>query len=80
MLTALEEAIERGDIPADSMTDDALRGFLSDYGRKFYGLEHASRQIRLTRGAARVEESLRGDGVEVVPFRAGEETWGVEWL
>jgi dihydroorotase len=40
----------------------------------------ATRQIRLTRGGAKVEESLRGEGVEVVPFRAGEETWGVEWL
>ncbi|KAK4104546.1 Dihydroorotase [Parathielavia hyrcaniae] len=80
VLTALEEAITRGDIPASSVTDDALKGFFSTYGRRFYGLEPATRQIRLTRGGARVEESLAGEGVEVVPFRAGDETWGVEWL
>jgi dihydroorotase len=80
VLTALEEAIARGDIPDSSVTDEVLRGFLSDYGRRFYGLPPNTRHIRLTRGGAHVEESLRGDGVEVVPFRAGEETWGVEWL
>ena len=62
------------------MTDDALRGFLSEYGRKFYGVPPATQQIRLTRGAAKVESSLKGAEVEVVPFRAGEATWGVEWL
>ncbi|KAL1840979.1 hypothetical protein VTJ49DRAFT_7585 [Mycothermus thermophilus] len=84
VLIALEEGIARGDIPAELVTEDALRGFFSEYGRRFYGLPPATRQIRLTRGAARIEESLRYEGeegsVEIVPFRAGEETWGVEWL
>ncbi|KAK4039172.1 putative dihydroorotase [Parachaetomium inaequale] len=80
VLTALEEAITRGDILASSVTDDVLKGFFSEYGRQFYGVPPATRQIRLTRNGAKVEESLRGEGVEVVPFRAGEETWGVEWL
>lgn len=80
VLTALEEAITRGDIPSDAVTEAALRGFLSEYGRQFYGVAPATRQIRLTRDGARVEESLRGEGVEIVPFRAGELTWGVEWL
>ncbi|KAH6840704.1 hypothetical protein B0I37DRAFT_221618 [Chaetomium sp. MPI-CAGE-AT-0009] len=80
VLTALEEAIARGDIPDGSVTEAALAGFLSQYGRQFYGVAPAARQIRLTRDGARVEESLRGEGVEIVPFRAGEQTWGVEWL
>lgn len=81
VLTALEEGIARGDIADGSVTDEALAGFLSEHGRRFYGLAPATRQIRLTRGAAAIDESLRGDGgVEVVPFRAGEPTWGVEWL
>ncbi|KAK3897266.1 putative dihydroorotase [Staphylotrichum tortipilum] len=80
VLTALEEAIARGDIPADSVTDDVLAGFFSVFGRQFYGVPAAERQIRLTKGGAKVEESLSGGGVEVVPFRTGEETWGVEWL
>lgn len=65
---------------ADDDDDAVLRGFLSEYGRRFYGLPPATRRIRVTRGAAMVEESLKGEGVEVVPFRAGERTWGVEWL
>ncbi|KAK4158519.1 putative dihydroorotase [Chaetomidium leptoderma] len=80
VLTALEEAIARGDIADSSVTEDVLKGFFSEYGRQFYGVPLATKQIRLTRGGARVEESLKGEGVEVVPFRAGEETWGVEWL
>ncbi|KAH6627113.1 hypothetical protein B0J18DRAFT_426546 [Chaetomium sp. MPI-SDFR-AT-0129] len=86
VLTALEEAIARNDIPPTSITDDVLSGFLSRYGRAFYGLSVGGLpEIRLTRGTARIEELLRGKGpdgaeVEVVPFRAGEVTWGVEWL
>ncbi|KAL2152657.1 hypothetical protein VTH82DRAFT_5841 [Thermothelomyces myriococcoides] len=82
VLTALEEAVGRGDIPAESVTDAALAGFLSEYGRRFYGVSPATRHIRLTRGGARIAESLKGDnsGVEIVPFRAGEQTWSVEWL
>ena len=80
VLTALEEAIARGDISADQVTDEVLAGFFSAYGRAFYGVAPATRQIRLTRGAAKVEEGLVGGGVEIVPFRAGEVTWGVEWL
>ncbi|GAB1315131.1 dihydroorotase [Madurella fahalii] len=84
VLTALEEALQRGDIPeaslADGKDESVLRGFLSEYGRKFYGVAPATQKIRVTRGAATVEESLKDEGVEVVPFRAGERTWGVEWL
>ncbi|KAL2259396.1 hypothetical protein VTK26DRAFT_6932 [Humicola hyalothermophila] len=85
VLTALEEAIARGDIPDSAVTDEALRGFLSEYGRNFYGVAPATRQIRLTRGTAKVEASLKGGegegaAVEIVPFRAGETIWGVEWL
>ncbi|KAL2118613.1 hypothetical protein VTJ04DRAFT_8273 [Mycothermus thermophilus] len=84
VLTALEEGIARGDLAAELVTEDALRGFFSDYGRKFYGLPPAKRQIRLTRDAAKIEEMLKYEGeegsVEIVPFRAGEGTWGVEWL
>ncbi|KAK4138881.1 Dihydroorotase [Trichocladium antarcticum] len=80
ILTALEEAVVRDDIHACAVTDSALAGFLSEYGRKFYGVAPATRQIRLTRGAATVEASLKGQGIEIVPFRAGEATWGVEWL
>ncbi|KAK0651590.1 hypothetical protein B0T16DRAFT_322857 [Cercophora newfieldiana] len=79
VLTALEEAIARNDIPSDSVTDSVLSGFLSTYGRAFYGVPPASRNILLTRGGAAIPESLKGDGAEIVPFRAGETTWSVAW-
>jgi len=79
VLTALEEAIARGDISSDSVTDAALAGFLSEHGRAFYGINKASQNILLTRGGQVIPESLKGEGAEIVPFRAGETTWSVEW-
>jgi dihydroorotase len=79
VLTALEDAIARNDIPSDSVTDSVLSGFFSTYGRTFYGVAPASRSILLTRGGHVIPESLKGEGAEIVPFRAGETTWGVEW-
>ncbi|KAM7203780.1 putative dihydroorotase [Rhypophila sp. PSN 637] len=81
VLTALEEAIVRGDIAsASEVTDDSLAGFFSTYGRSFYNIPQATQKIRLTRDGQTVLDSLKGTGAEIVPFRAGEKTWGVEWL
>ncbi|KAK4226628.1 putative Dihydroorotase [Podospora fimiseda] len=80
VLQALDEAISRGDIDESLVTDEVLAGFFSTYGRKFYGVAPATRNIKLTRDAATVEESLRGGGVEIVPFRSGEKIWSVEWV
>jgi len=92
VLTALEEAIGRGDIDESQVTDEFLAGFLGEWGREFYGVPPSTasvdgvsvpRLIRLTRGTAEVPPSLKADdgsGIEVVPYRAGERTWGVEWL
>ncbi|KAK1831641.1 putative dihydroorotase [Podospora conica] len=80
VLTALDEALARGDVAADAVTDEALAGFLSGYGRKFYGVAAAEGRIRVRRGAATVPGSFKGAGAEVVPFRAGEGMWGVEWV
>ncbi|KAK3365750.1 hypothetical protein B0T24DRAFT_636629 [Lasiosphaeria ovina] len=79
VLMALEEAIQRGDIGEDDVTEDSLVGFFGTYGRRFYGAEAADRKILLTRGGQVIAQSLKGDGAEIVPFRAGETTWGVEW-
>jgi len=79
VLAALEEAIARHDIPSDAVTEAALAGFFSEYGRAFYGVAKASRNILLTRGGQVIPDSLKGEGAEIVPFRAGETTWSVEW-
>ncbi|KAK3359028.1 hypothetical protein B0T25DRAFT_531754 [Lasiosphaeria hispida] len=79
VLTALEEGIARSDIGPNAVTDAALRGFLSEHGRAFYGVAPATRNVLLTRDGQTVAESFQGEGAEVVPFRAGERTWSVEW-
>ncbi|KAK4162438.1 putative Dihydroorotase [Cladorrhinum sp. PSN259] len=80
VLQALEEGIARGDLDESLVADEVLAGFFSTYGRKFYGVAPAAQNIKLTRDGATIEESLSGGGVEVVPFRAGQKTWSVEWL
>ena len=88
----MEEAVSRGDIEDSQVTDELLSGFMSEWGREFYGVIPSAtsldgsavlRRIRLSRGTAEIPLSLKADdgsGIEVVPYRAGERTWGVEWL
>jgi dihydroorotase len=55
---------------------DKLQGFVSDNGRKFYGLpakEGEEVVIRRAKGGEKVPGLIRGDGAEVVPFWAGKE-------
>ncbi|KAK1778873.1 hypothetical protein QBC45DRAFT_412696 [Copromyces sp. CBS 386.78] len=79
VLTALEEGIARGDVKEEDVTEEVLAGFFSGYGRKFYEVKPAERKILVKKGGATVEESLKTDKVEIVPYRSGEKTWSVEW-
>lgn len=80
VLTALEEAVERGDIEEGQVTQDLLEGFLGGYGRKFYGVEHTTEKIIVEKKDEVVVDSINGDGLEVVPFRKGKKTWSVRWV
>ena len=54
---------------------DKLEGYVSGYGRKFYGVPAEKGQevtLRRTKGK-KVPSVLRGQGTEVVPFWAGKE-------
>lgn len=79
VLSALEEAIGRGDIKDEAVTEEFLRGFLGEWGRKFYGIQKSTQNIVLRKGNEIIVESIKGSGVEVVPFRQGQPTWTVEW-
>ena len=61
---------------------DKLKGFVADYGRKFYGLEVDPKEgkIVMVKRGVRVKETIGGtDGV--VPFRAGEKLlWDLIWV
>ena len=79
VLSALEEAIERGDIKEEVVTEDLLRGFLGEWGRRFYGVDNSTRKILLTKGNETIVEAFKGPDVEIVPFKKGEITWSLRW-
>ncbi|CAE6999231.1 hypothetical protein PTNB85_05433 [Pyrenophora teres f. teres] len=82
VLDALEVGVKRGVIKEEDVSMEVLEGFLGGWGRKFYGVGNGKgEKILLRRGAGKVVDALsNGDmGVEVVPFRRGEETWGMVW-
>jgi dihydroorotase len=80
VLGALELAIERGVILEGDVTEDVLKNFLGEHGRKFYDITSDSKEkIVLRRGNEIVQESFKGNGVEVIPFRRGQTTWSIEW-
>lgn len=77
---ALEEAVEMGVISAEEVTEEVLSNFLGGYGRAFYGIRESEEKFVMRKGSEVTQEALSGNGVEVVPFRAGKSTWTVEWL
>ena len=80
VLTALEEAVARGDIEESQVTQELLEGFLGGFGRRFYGVEESQERIVVEKKDEVVVESIKGEGIEVVPFRKGKPTWSVRWL
>jgi len=82
VIGALEVAQEKRMLESGvEVTEGLLRGFLGEFGRKFYKTSEARSKIVLERKGEKVEEMVKSrDGeVEVVPFRAGEETWSLRW-
>lgn len=80
VLDALEEAVARGDVEDGQVTQELLEGFLGGFGRKFYGVETSAEKIVVEKKGEVVVESINGEGVEVVPFRKGKNTWSVSWV
>lgn len=79
VLTALEEAIARGDIKEEQVSQHLLEGFLGEFGRKFYGIDPTKEKIVVEKKSEIVVESIKGEGLEVVPFKKGKSTWSVRW-
>ena len=80
---ALESAVETGILKDDNSTLEKLGGFMSGYGRAFYGLEKSSKaRIEPIKGTERITDILQnGNGsLQVVPFRRGEKTRTLTWL
>ncbi|KAL8732626.1 MAG: hypothetical protein Q9166_002601 [cf. Caloplaca sp. 2 TL-2023] len=86
VIGALKDAIEQGWISNHRITQGALEGFLSIYGRKFYKIyDHKLSEkprIRLERSDKTIPKSITSsDGnIEVVPFRSGEQVMSLSWI
>lgn len=83
VIDALEQGIETGVLTADEVTEEKLAGFLSSFGRKFYGVEDQRQErIVISKGSVEIQKTLTSDdgSIEVVPFRRGKVTWGTDWM
>lgn len=82
VLDALEQAVERNELDKASVSDNALRKFLSEHGRAFYRQKISGDRFRICNGkepvAAKVEFGLQGK--HIVPFRQGQIVHRIEWL
>jgi dihydroorotase len=82
VLDALEVGVKRGVIKEEEVNKEVLEGFFGSWGRAFYQVkDERGEKMVLRKGGEKVVDVLEKDGVSVsvVPFRKGEETWGVEW-
>ena len=76
------QAVERGDLPREQLSLSNITEFLSDNGRYFYELGPPEEYLRLTRDAAVIPKTVgqQGSDTEVAVFKAGQKTWGLEWV
>jgi dihydroorotase len=83
VLLALEEAVDRGVISDDDITQEKLEQFLSRSGRRFYKLPEPAKgtKIVLERKEEIILKSIKSaDGsVEVGNSRAGAKVWSLRW-
>lgn len=82
VIDALEQAIVKDVIQTSEVTPEVLEGFLGKFGRKFYKInDKKGERIVLRKPVKDVEATLKSEdgSLEVVPFRRGKMTWGVEW-
>jgi dihydroorotase len=83
VVDALQIGVEKEVLTEEEVTQEKLKNFLSDFGRAFYQLPDGSNKetIVLRKPTESVQDILRNSdsSIEVVPFRRGKLTWGVEW-
>jgi dihydroorotase len=82
VVDALQIGVEKEVITEEEVTQEKLKNFLSDFGRAFYQLSDSNKEtIVLRKPTESVQDILRNSdsSIEVVPFRRGKLTWGVEW-
>ncbi|KAI0880340.1 amidohydrolase 2 [Annulohypoxylon maeteangense] len=82
VIVALEEAIERGTIKEEDVTQAKLEGFLSKFGRQFYRLPEASNKVVLERKGEKIPTSIRSEdgSIEVGISKVGTDVFSLRWV
>lgn len=80
-LDALEMGVEKGVIAPEDVSEEKIRGFVSEAGRRFYGIEDGGEKVVVRKAGLVIKDLLTSEdgSVEVVPFRRKQSTWSVEW-
>jgi dihydroorotase len=83
VILALEEAIERGVIQEEDVTQERLEQFLGGFGRQFYKLPDTAKRNRivLERKGERIPESIKTEdnSIEVALSRGGANVFSLSW-
>lgn len=80
VMDSFEQACENGVLNEDEITPEIVEGFMSKFGRAFYGLEEEKKEfITLERKGEKIADILKSDKLDVVPFRRGQASWSVSW-
>lgn len=80
VIDSFEQACQNGVLKEEEITPETIEGFMSKFGRDFYGLEEEQKEfITLERKGEKIADILKSDRLDVVPFRKGQESWSVSW-
>lgn len=80
VIDSFEQACQSGILREEEITPEIVEGFLSKFGREFYGLEQEQKEfITLEKKGEKIANILQSDKLDVVPFRRGQESWSVTW-
>ncbi|KAE8330806.1 hypothetical protein BDV39DRAFT_22308 [Aspergillus sergii] len=80
VLDSFEQACENGILKEEDITPEVVEGFMSKFGRQFYGIGEEQKEfITLEKKDEKIVNLLQSDKVDVVPFRRDQQTWSVSW-
>jgi dihydroorotase len=80
VLDSFEQAVANGVLNDEDITPEIVEGFMSKFGRNFYGIGEETKEfITLEKQGEKIQEILKSDKIDVVPFRKTQDTWTVSW-
>lgn len=86
VLDALEQACDNGVLNHEDVTQQIFEGFMSKFGRAFYGVDEEEEGKESIILGQKGEESIvnfqdaHDARLQVVSFRKGQKTWGIRWM